>query len=129
MRARGYRDPVAELGSWRRRGLWLVLAWGINSPPLQAARQHSAKIDRAHFACSKGETLDVRFKGTTAIVQHHGRTYSLVSRPSSLGKRFSSATATLIIDGSFAAFVAHDAFGLDDCQLASESDRLTSPKI
>jgi membrane-bound inhibitor of C-type lysozyme len=58
------------------------------------------------FACQSSSTLKVRLTPSLAQVSIDGRQYSLQRRPSSLGARYSSRQATLIVDGSFASFVA-----------------------
>jgi hypothetical protein len=67
--------------------------------------------------CRDSSELTVYYQGQTATVLAGGHSYALRRKPSSVGKRFASHKATLIIDGHFAAFVADDLDNLGGCRV------------
>jgi hypothetical protein len=82
---------------------------GLSSKPARDnVREHS-------FACQGGTEILVSERDSGAAVRVGEKTYQLRPKSSSLGRKFVSAEATLIIDGSFAAFVATDRFNLREC--------------
>ena len=74
-----------------------------------------ATRDVLHYHCAGGESFTVARNRSSASVSIAGRTYQLTRKPSSLGQQFRSPTATLIVDGSFAAFATERLFHLRDC--------------
>lgn len=70
------------------------------------------------FTCNGGTTFSVLVAGENADVTFsQSERYSLLSKPFSIGQRFVSSTATLIIDGRFAAFVSNGRIELNQCKL------------
>lgn len=72
----------------------------------------------ALYLCEGGAGFSVQESGSTALVRFSDGEYRLERRASSIGRKFSSATATLIIDGNAAVFVAEDRLDLDGCRSA-----------
>ncbi len=74
------------------------------------------------FVCKDGTTFAVVVSDQIADVRFSPtEDYRLRSKPFSLGQRFVSPSATLIIDGRFAAFVTSERIGLENCTLADSS--------
>ena len=70
------------------------------------------------FGCKDGTSFVVVVRNEIADVTFsHGEQYQLRSKPSSMGQRFVSSVATLIIDGRFAAFVSNTRSDLNQCRL------------
>jgi len=87
---------------------------------LAACSGASADVDPAQrYVCAGGRGFDVIRSAQGAIVSLNGRTYNLEAKPSSLGQRYASAEATLIVDAEFAAFVTNKDMSLTKCQLSS----------
>lgn len=59
--------------------------------------------------------MKVERSGATAHVTLAGRTYALKWKQSSIGDKFLSPTAALIIDGDSAIFVSEDQLNLGPC--------------
>ncbi len=95
--------------------LSLAASAGIIPTGVAAAAPAESKARIGHFQCQNGRSFDVRLTGNVAAVELDGRSYLLQSRPSSLGAKFTSSSAALIIDGTFGAFVATDFFDLQGC--------------
>jgi len=96
--------------------LSLAATAGIIPTAAAAAGPAESKARIGHFECRNGRSFDVRLTGKLAAVELDGRSYLLQSRPSSLGAKFTSSSATLIIDGTLGAFVAADKFDLQGCR-------------
>ena len=76
------------------------------------------------FGCKNGTTFEVVLRNEIADVTFsHGEQYHLRLKASSIGQRFVSSDATLIIDGRFAAFVSNTRSDLSQCRLAQVSVR------
>ena len=70
------------------------------------------------FKCDGGTSFSVAVADEIADVTFsQSEHYRLRSKPFSIGERFISSTATLIIDGSFAAFVSNERIDLNQCKL------------
>ncbi|WP_022681616.1 hypothetical protein [Sphingobium bisphenolivorans] len=83
--------------------------------PLASA---AAEVKGDHqVQCAEGRNFLLRIDGARAQVQLDGDRLTLARAPSSLGEQFRSAQATLIIDGSFVAFVPKGDMGWRDCNL------------
>lgn len=67
------------------------------------------------YECMPAAQLVVASSETTASVRFGDRAYELQRRPSSLGRKYASELATLIIDGSSAVFISEDGLRLNDC--------------
>lgn len=98
----------------------ILLASCATAPPIRAEA-----ADR-HFQCESSD-FSVEQRGTAAVVRFGDGSYRLERKPSSIGERFASDDATLIIDGDFAAFVAEDRLDLDGCQAAASIARARTP--
>jgi len=70
------------------------------------------------YQCEGGEAFTVRDSGSAAVVRFADGDYVLQRKRSSLGRRYASPDAALIIDGETAVFVAEDRLDLDDCRAA-----------
>ena len=88
---------------------------------LGGAQAVAASTVEIHYACDGNQRLSVRQAKDAADVRFIDRTYRLSRKPSNLGERYSSANAALVIDGSFAVFVAEDRLQLGKCMEASRS--------
>ena len=83
------------------------------SMPATAGEQTSQQ-----FICHDGTAFSVAVgKEGADVTFSQSEHYRLRSKPFSIGKRFVSSTATLIIDGSFAAFVSSERIDLNQCKL------------
>src|SRR6185369_5422887 len=70
------------------------------------------------FGCKDGTSFVGVVRNEIADVTFsHGEQFQLRSKPSSMGQRFVSSVATLIIDGRFAAFVSNTRSDLNQCRL------------
>lgn len=79
---------------------------------------HAAVPSPVRYACLASEDLSVRRNPSTAHVDYAGRTYQLQRKRSSIGDKYVSANAALIIDGNSATFVAEDLLDLGTCTKA-----------
>lgn len=86
---------------------------------------HAAPATEIRYACDEGQRLVVRQSANLASVQFIDRSYELREARSSIGRKYLSPTAALIIDGPSAVFVAEDRLQLGQCLEASrvESER------
>jgi hypothetical protein len=69
------------------------------------------------FVCADRQWFEVTRNQNVATVRLGKREYNLRFKRGSIGQRYVGSSATLIIDGDFAAFVADDATGLRSCRL------------
>lgn len=67
------------------------------------------------YACSATQHLAVQRNGSTAYVNYAGRRYELQRKRSSIGDKYVSSKAALIVDGNSAIFVAEDLIDLGTC--------------
>ena len=93
---------------------------------LGSVQAHAAAPVVGRYACDSGQTLIVSRTNEKASVRFIDRTYDLARRPSSIGQKYSSNTAALIIDGLSAVSLADDRRQLGRCvqskQMASVID-------
>ena len=82
------------------------------------AAMAAAAASEVRYACEPTQNLVVRRSGEMATVQFTDRTYALHRKASSLGVKFVSEDAALIIDGNSAVFVAGDRLQLGRCDAA-----------
>lgn len=80
---------------------------------LGAART-DARAAAIRYNCSSRD-LDVQRSRSAVHVTFDGRGYDLLRKKSSIGEKYLSADAALIIDGATAVFVAEDHFDLGPC--------------
>ena len=76
---------------------------------------HGQAATRTRYACPATEELTVERHGSTAHVNLAGRSYDLRRRRSSIGDKYVSPNAALIIDSSSAVFVADNQLDLGTC--------------
>lgn len=76
---------------------------------------YASPIVETRYDCGGALTLVVREAGETASVQLTDQIYELRRKHSSIGRKFISPTAALIIDGQSAVFVAADWLNLGQC--------------
>jgi len=101
------------------RGELAVLLAAMLSTLAGPAPASSNAISASHFTtfqCIDGRAFDVLFANSTARVHFAGSEYFLQQRRSSLGTKFVSPTATLIVDGEYAAFVPDGTIDLRQCK-------------
>jgi hypothetical protein len=79
------------------------------------------------YRCTNGRALRVELQGRTASVSLDDVVYRLTMKPASIGKRYASSDATLVIDGHFAAFVTDQVSDLLGCYLAEAP--MTAPNL
>jgi membrane-bound inhibitor of C-type lysozyme len=75
----------------------------------------SASTVSVRYACDAHQMLTMQRSRTAASVQFVGRSYDLQRKRSSIGEKYVSPTAALIIDGVSAVFVAEDRLQLGQC--------------
>lgn len=67
------------------------------------------------YQCTDGRMFSVARDARRAAVYYENERYSLSRRPSSMGIKYASPEATLIVDGEFAAFVTETIIDLKSC--------------
>jgi hypothetical protein len=82
-----------------------------------AAGAHAAQAP-VRYTCPADQDLTVQRTASTARVTFNGRSYALQRKHSSIGDKYLSANAALIIDGPSAVFVADGTLGMGACQEA-----------
>jgi hypothetical protein len=92
----------------------------LGAASVAAAAAPSAET---RYVCTPAQDLVVTRSGNAAFVQFIDRTYELQRKRSSIGEKYISNTAALIIDGPSAVFVAEDRLQLGTCV---ESDQIAS---
>lgn len=97
------------------RRLTVATAVGATLVAILATTETHASPGSIHYACRASQDLTVDRDGSTAHVQLAGRTYDLKRRRSSIGDKYLSSNAALIIDGDSAIFVADDHLDLGTC--------------
>ena len=70
----------------------------------------------ARYRCAEDRSFTVDRDDRSAVVTYADEKYPLTRKPSSLGLRYSSDVATLIIDHDFAAFVTDTTINLRECR-------------
>lgn len=73
------------------------------------------QVTSAVYRCHDGRWFTVARNHNSASIRYADTSYNLSRRPSSLGMKYSSAEATLIIDHQFAAFVTETLMDLEQC--------------
>lgn len=96
--------------------LSLTLLIGLGcSRPLQNG---SAGATEYAYVCEGAVTFSVVKTDHEAVVSFGDDVYRLQRRRSSIGERFVSPQATLIVDGQSAVFVADNRLGIRGCRAA-----------
>ena len=93
----------------------LLLSPGCSTQAAQAAK--SVTI----FRCAGAQSFTVERDDHSAIVLYSNARYELPRRSSSIGERYATSDATLIIDGEMAAFVTSSVMNLDFCRASGAS--------
>ncbi|HZU50938.1 MAG TPA: hypothetical protein VE968_03590 [Sphingomicrobium sp.] len=96
--------------SWKVRNL--VLGFAITA--FSVGEAHSAQAP-VRYACSTSENLTLVRTSQDARVQLGGHSYELKRARSSIGSKYLSTNAALIIDGPSLIFVADDNPNLGPC--------------
>lgn len=78
-------------------------------------RLDAMPVATVHYACAPAHDFVVESDRGAALVRFEDRTYELKRKASDIGIKYASPTATLIIDGPSAVFVAEDRFDLGAC--------------
>ena len=104
--------PIYPFAS--RSVLYFVVMALIGCAPV-----HPAEPGTAQYRCADNRLMAVARNSDGAVVTVGDRSYQLKPKRSSLGERYVSSRASLIIDGTFAAFVAEDLLDLEDCHAVS----------
>lgn len=68
------------------------------------------------YQCKRGQTFKVERRKDRAEVHYAGRRFDLPRRASSIGDRYATHDATLIIDGDSAVFVTNSVLDLGACR-------------
>lgn len=97
-------------------GLLIAVVSTIGAAHAAAA----APVSAVRYACEGRQTLVVSRSDDAASVRFIDRTYELRRKPSSIGEKYGSDNAALIVDGSSAVFVAQDRLQLGTCSAALE---------
>lgn len=98
--------------------IWVLLAFAV---PISVALLSSCsaaatpQVRKATYACNDGKSFTIQRDGKNASLEYFGEHYSLSRRPSSVGVKYASPEATLIIDGDFAAFVTESLVDFERC--------------
>jgi hypothetical protein len=79
------------------------------------AAQAEAAPAAVDYSCRANQQLSVQRDSSRARVSLGGRTFDLQRRRSSIGEKYLSPTAALIIDGASAVFVSNDHLDLGIC--------------
>ena len=72
------------------------------------AQSASPLPEAVAYRCLDNTTFSLRASPTLAIVRFHDGLYRLPRRSSGIAIKYATRTATLYLDGDFAAFVADD---------------------
>lgn len=90
--------------------LILFLSPGCSTQAAQAQRSVTL------FRCAGAQSFTVERDDRSAILIYSGVRHELPRRSSSIGERYATSDATLIIDGEMAAFVTSSVINLDFCR-------------
>lgn len=84
---------------------------------LAVTQAHAAPAP-VRYACTASDDLAVMRNHSTAHVDYAGHGYELQRKRSSIGDKYVSQNAALIIDGNSAIFVAEDLIDVGTCTRA-----------
>lgn len=93
-----------------------LLLLGLSLAACSAGGRSSATI-ASTFLCADDRSFTVKRDSKSAIVHYLDAHYHLSRRPSSIGYKYGSGEATLVIDGDYAAFVTEAIPDLEDCRI------------
>lgn len=92
-----------------------IVLVGVLSTLATAQAAQAARAVDIRYACDEGQRLLVRQSAKVASVQFADRSYELRQARSSIGRKYLSPIAALLIDGPSAVFVAQDRLQLGRC--------------
>ena len=98
-----------------QNGSLLVLVAALSANGCTPA-QGNSPVSVTRYRCAENRYFIVERSENAAVVSYANTRYSLGRKPSSVGLRYASSEATLIIDSDFAAFVSETVTDLDDCR-------------
>ncbi|HEU4696412.1 MAG TPA: hypothetical protein VFR92_05570 [Sphingomicrobium sp.] len=107
------------MGSSLRLKVAAGLLFGVLS--VLGAAHAAAPTKEVRYICEPGQRLIVQRSAQTAAVQFIDKSYLLHRKASSIGEKYVSANAALIIDGPSAVFVAEDRLQLGTCTEANST--------
>lgn len=91
-------------------GLLLGVVSVVASGQAQAANRTEVR-----YACDGRQSLIIQRDKSTALVRFVNGSYKLRRKASSIGEKYVSSTAALIIDGRSAVFVSEDRLQFGNC--------------
>lgn len=97
-----------------------VLLLGVLAT-LGAVQAQAAPAIQKRYQCEERQKLVIIRSPSNARVEFIDRAYELHRKASSIGQKYTSRDAALIIDGTSAVFVAQDRLQLGTCVEASET--------
>lgn len=93
----------------------VAMSAGCSTERAPAAREMTV------FRCAADRSFTVQRDDASAVVIYSGVRYELPRRKSSIGERYGSSSATLIVDGEMAAFVSGTVLNLDFCRAVTRT--------
>lgn len=81
-----------------------------------SAEDADAATTRTVYRCAGNQSFTVARDARSALVEYSGARYVLPRRSSSIGDRYATRAATLIVDGDMAVFVSTSATNLEFCR-------------
>lgn len=109
--ARTRSAPERSRGRSGFAAFYFVVAVCLGGCSATAAPQTRTTL----YECADGRTFTVRSDPYDASVAYDDEHYRLTRRPSSIGTKYASTEATLIVDGNFAAFATETVVDLNQC--------------
>jgi membrane-bound inhibitor of C-type lysozyme len=92
---------------------WLAAGLLVGACSAQGAAEPRQGIV---YRCGDGRSFTVEQQARFATVEYAGARFQLPRRKSSIGTRYASPDATLIVDGESAVFVTPHVINLDACR-------------
>ena len=105
---------IGDTRIWVAAALLFGVLSTLGATKVVAAVKGSAMIE-TRYQCDPRQKLVVKRSGREASVQFVDRSYELRRKRSSIGEKYTSPTAALIIVGPSAVFVAEDRLQLGQC--------------
>ena len=102
----------------RVRGLASAVLVVVHASACSADHAEAATT-RTVYRCAGSQSFMVARDARSALVEYSGARYVLPRRGSSIGERYATRAATLIIDGDMAVFVSTSATNLEFCRATS----------
>lgn len=112
-------EKVGQVFLKRSGSIWkITLTLAALMAASFANTQARAVPSPVRYECPASEDLAVLRNRSTAHVNYAGRSYELERKRSSIGNKYVSPNAALIIDGNSAIFIAEDLLDLGTCTKA-----------